>query len=311
MLPKLAASGVNVASYWTFSDIFVEDWPDNDPLGHPEFVGHYGLETVSGIAKPVRRAFELLHQFAGERLLQINYTNTERSGAAATAGSGAGAGCIVTKDLGCFDQKRSKDHCLDSADQAHLPWRTQPSQRLSVSTCLEFCANRGAADSDGGVASFMGLEAGNGGKECWCSSQPFSRNGSCPSAAESQCSLPCPGAANESCGGPWRIRGFAIKCSPPPPISEHPQDDLPVFATCDDRGNDNSSCNAISIFLSTWDERARRISGVVLANDTGCPLSEESDARCTCQIVLNLPRATCAIQQNNSYQRYNYCGPNF
>jgi len=26
-----------VASYWTFSDLFVEDWPDNNPIGHPEF----------------------------------------------------------------------------------------------------------------------------------------------------------------------------------------------------------------------------------------------------------------------------------
>lgn len=37
VMPALA-NRTKVASYWTFSDIFVEDWPDNNPKGHPEFV---------------------------------------------------------------------------------------------------------------------------------------------------------------------------------------------------------------------------------------------------------------------------------
>ena len=47
-------------SYWAFSDVFEE-------VGLPmtEFAGVYGLETNHGIAKPVRRAFELLHRHSG------------------------------------------------------------------------------------------------------------------------------------------------------------------------------------------------------------------------------------------------------
>lgn len=49
-------------SYWTFSDIFEENYFPSVP-----FHGGFGLLTLHGIAKPVYRAFQLLHNL-GDRL---------------------------------------------------------------------------------------------------------------------------------------------------------------------------------------------------------------------------------------------------
>jgi xylan 1,4-beta-xylosidase len=51
-------------SFWTFSDIFEENYFPSVP-----FHGGFGLLTINGIAKPTYRAFELLHRLGGERLL--------------------------------------------------------------------------------------------------------------------------------------------------------------------------------------------------------------------------------------------------
>ena len=51
-------------SWWTFSDIFDE----NEMPGTP-FEGGFGLLSIHGIAKPVYRAFELLHRLGTRRLL--------------------------------------------------------------------------------------------------------------------------------------------------------------------------------------------------------------------------------------------------
>ena len=51
-------------SFWTFSDIFEENYFPSVP-----FHGGFGLLNVHGIAKPVYRAFELLHGLGRERLL--------------------------------------------------------------------------------------------------------------------------------------------------------------------------------------------------------------------------------------------------
>ena len=51
-------------SFWTFSDIFEENYFPSVP-----FHGGFGLLTLHGIAKPTYRAFELLHALGGERLL--------------------------------------------------------------------------------------------------------------------------------------------------------------------------------------------------------------------------------------------------
>jgi xylan 1,4-beta-xylosidase len=53
-------------SYWTFSDIFEENYFPSVP-----FHGGFGLLSLHGIAKPAYRAFELLHQL-GTELLQVD-----------------------------------------------------------------------------------------------------------------------------------------------------------------------------------------------------------------------------------------------
>ena len=51
-------------SFWTFSDIFEENYFPSVP-----FHGGFGLLNLHGIAKPTYRAFELLHKLGSERLL--------------------------------------------------------------------------------------------------------------------------------------------------------------------------------------------------------------------------------------------------
>jgi len=53
-------------SFWTFSDIFSENYFPSEP-----FQGGFGLLTLEGIAKPAYRAFELLHQL-GDRQLVVD-----------------------------------------------------------------------------------------------------------------------------------------------------------------------------------------------------------------------------------------------
>ena len=61
----MEASGiVDGYSFWTFSDIFEENYFPSLP-----FHGGFGLLTLHGIPKPAYRAFELLHRLGRERLL--------------------------------------------------------------------------------------------------------------------------------------------------------------------------------------------------------------------------------------------------
>jgi xylan 1,4-beta-xylosidase len=57
-------------SFWTFSDIFEENYFPSVP-----FHGGFGLLNLHGIAKPAYRAFQLLHH-VGNELLEINGTHT-------------------------------------------------------------------------------------------------------------------------------------------------------------------------------------------------------------------------------------------
>ncbi len=50
-------------SYWTFSDIFEENYFPSVP-----FHGGFGLQNIHGIAKPAHRAFQLLHELGHETL---------------------------------------------------------------------------------------------------------------------------------------------------------------------------------------------------------------------------------------------------
>lgn len=62
----LEANGlVQGYSYWTFSDIFEENFFPSIP-----FQGGFGLQNVHGIAKPAHRAFQLLHAL-GDELAEV------------------------------------------------------------------------------------------------------------------------------------------------------------------------------------------------------------------------------------------------
>jgi xylan 1,4-beta-xylosidase len=58
-----ASAFVESYSFWTFSDIFEENYFPSRP-----FHGGFGLLNLHGIPKPVYRAFELLHRLGEERL---------------------------------------------------------------------------------------------------------------------------------------------------------------------------------------------------------------------------------------------------
>ncbi|MEP6938133.1 MAG: glycosyl hydrolase [Rudaea sp.] len=62
----LEANGlVQGYSYWTFSDIFEENYFPSEP-----FHGGFGLLNIHGIAKPAYRAFQLLHSL-GTEIMQV------------------------------------------------------------------------------------------------------------------------------------------------------------------------------------------------------------------------------------------------
>ncbi|MEO9091068.1 MAG: glucoamylase family protein [Rhodanobacter sp.] len=54
---------VDAYSYWTFSDIFEENYFPSKP-----FQGGFGLMNIQGIPKPSYRAFEILHRLGAEKL---------------------------------------------------------------------------------------------------------------------------------------------------------------------------------------------------------------------------------------------------
>ncbi len=60
----LEADGlVKCFSFWTFTDIFEENYFPSEP-----FQGGFGLMNINGIPKPTYRAFELLHELGTEKL---------------------------------------------------------------------------------------------------------------------------------------------------------------------------------------------------------------------------------------------------
>jgi xylan 1,4-beta-xylosidase len=58
-----ASEVVDAYAFWTFTDIFEENYFPSEP-----FHGGFGLLNLSGIPKPTYRAFELLHRLGEERL---------------------------------------------------------------------------------------------------------------------------------------------------------------------------------------------------------------------------------------------------
>ncbi len=65
------ATVVDGFSYWTFSDIFEENFFSSVP-----FHGGFGLLTIHGIPKPAYRAFELMNRLGDERLLVDGFHDT-------------------------------------------------------------------------------------------------------------------------------------------------------------------------------------------------------------------------------------------
>src|SRR5262249_21681460 len=62
---------VKCYSFWTFSDLFEEDYFPSVP-----FHGGFGLLNIHGIPKPSYRAFQLLHALGEERLCIEGKHNT-------------------------------------------------------------------------------------------------------------------------------------------------------------------------------------------------------------------------------------------
>ena len=67
-IPRLADTGLDVWSYWTFSDVFEENGLHAAPFGGY----NYGAMTVRGVPKPVYRAFQLLHAHAGTQRAAVS-----------------------------------------------------------------------------------------------------------------------------------------------------------------------------------------------------------------------------------------------
>lgn len=63
-------TSLEVVSWWTFSDIFEENWM----IGLP-FYGGYGLQTVHGVRKPAFRAFEMLAAAGTTRITGVTVTD--------------------------------------------------------------------------------------------------------------------------------------------------------------------------------------------------------------------------------------------
>jgi xylan 1,4-beta-xylosidase len=82
------ASLVQGYSFWTFSDIFAENYFPSIP-----FHGGFGLLNLHGIAKPVYRAFELLHHLGTDLFL---VDGTHRTLDAWVVGRGQDATVLIT-----------------------------------------------------------------------------------------------------------------------------------------------------------------------------------------------------------------------
>ena len=249
---------VDVLSFWAFSDIFEEQG-----LPGKEFSGFYGLETYHGISKPVRRAFEMLHRHAGPRRVQVA-TTTKKMTDSKARGHGGGGGCVVTKDLGCFNQQLGSDgSCFNQSDQSALGYGN-----ASLTSCLDYCYTHGAAEDDGASpVKYVGMESGY---QCWCSVRPLGNSTACPPTPVAECDSPCHNGlhwttnlGNATCGGSWRLRAYQVDCDPALPLSDKwrrtPADLVAAFATTTTtvqlavaRAATAARSN-ISVFLSSWD----------------------------------------------------------
>ena len=118
----MEASGlVEGYSFWTFSDIFEENYFPSVP-----FHGGFGLLNLHGIAKPTYRAFELLHRL-GTNAVAGRRPASRRS----TPGSFAGRQADITSLLTNHALPR---HPIAAAARAGPACRMRPNRRVA---CLE------------------------------------------------------------------------------------------------------------------------------------------------------------------------------
>jgi xylan 1,4-beta-xylosidase len=88
---------VDMMSFWTFSDVFEEDGPKQEP-----FDGGFGLIAMGGIKKPSYSAFRLLHKLGQERIA------ADASNVLVTRGTG-GKLIVAAWNLVDPDQKGSSE----------------------------------------------------------------------------------------------------------------------------------------------------------------------------------------------------------
>ena len=93
-IPKMQS--LDVFSWWTFTDIFEEQWMVADP-----FYNGFGMLTKQGVPKPVFRAFEQLNG-AGDTQLPVQVSGASGNDSVVVFATVSSEGSKPTKDLQIF-----------------------------------------------------------------------------------------------------------------------------------------------------------------------------------------------------------------
>ena len=110
----------DVLSWWTFSDIFEEGTAVDE---HTEFMNIYGLMTISGVPKPGWRAFQLLHQHAGNTRIKATVTES-----------------VIYDQLGLIDSSSHQANCTieDGTEFSGFDIGTAPTAK-TLDECCNAC----------------------------------------------------------------------------------------------------------------------------------------------------------------------------
>ncbi|KKA29005.1 hypothetical protein TD95_004681 [Thielaviopsis punctulata] len=117
------------------------------------------------------------------RDIEISNATSSASATAATSTASASAPIFSATQIGCYIDSTGGQRALDGVSSA------------SVSMVAQLCAAACAK------SKYFGLEYGD---ECWCGNTIAYNAPLAPSASE--CSMPCSGDANATCGGSQRIQ---------------------------------------------------------------------------------------------------------
>ena len=133
----LEASGlVEGYSYWTFSDIFEENYFPSVP-----FHGGFGLMNLHGIAKPAYRAFEMLHGLGTEILPMEGIHETVDGWCVRDANS---VTVLISPTSPCRAIRSRPRPCMSSSGNA-----PQPPARPSSASMLDMPTPRALWSDDG------------------------------------------------------------------------------------------------------------------------------------------------------------------